>query len=133
MKSKFTESIENNYNKNIIYNLLRIIVSVCLIAMTTLIRTRQDLFVYENGNMGSMSPELIAILIVGMILDWKKIYHVILILLVLSSLFHLIFIGIADHMTGKLIIMSIELVIIILLIIIIRFRKEKINDAQHTI
>lgn len=125
MSSTITESSHQSHGKTITYNLLRILIASGLIAMSILIRTRQDLFVYENGNMGAMSPELIAILIIGMFLDWDKIYPIILVLMIIASLFHFVFIGIADHLTGKLILLSIEAVMIIALIAIIRIRKKE--------
>ncbi len=129
MKTRIKETLNAVLDKGMVFNILRVTISVCLIAMTVLIRTRQDLFVYENGYMGSMSPELMAILFIGMILDWKKIYHVILALVLLSSLFHFVFIGIADHLTGKLIIMVIEIITIISLVAIIRVRERRIADV----
>ncbi len=96
-----------------------------MISITLLIRTRQDLFVYENGNIGTFSPELIAILFIGMLLAWKKIYHVILVIFILSALFHLTLIDSTDHLTGKILLVSIEIFAILTLITTIKLQKKQ--------
>jgi hypothetical protein len=105
--------------------LFKIIISICMISITLLIRTRQDLFVYENGNIGAFSPELIAILFIGMLLAWKKIYHVILVIFILSALFHLTLIDSTDHLTGKILLVSIEIFAILTLITTIKLQKKQ--------
>lgn len=108
-----------------VHVLFKIFLSICMISITLLIRTRQDLFVYENGNIGTFPPELLAILIIGMFLEWKKIYHVILVIFIISVLFHLALIDSTDHLIGKTILVSIEAIAILTLITIIKLKKNK--------
>ncbi len=116
---------DSNSKNYFIHFLFKIIISICMISTTLLIRNRQDLFVSENGNLGTFSPELIAILIIGMLLEWKKIYHIILTIFILSVLFHLIFINSADHLTGKMLLVSIEIIAMLALITTIKLEKKQ--------
>jgi len=124
-----SDSDSKNYS---IHFLFKIIISICMITITLLIRNRQDLFVYENGNLGTLSPELIAILIIGMFLEWKKIYHIILAIFILTVLFHLTFIDSTDHLTGKMLLVSIEIIAMFTLITTIKLEKKQ-NTVHNNV
>ncbi len=117
-----SDSDSKNYPVNF---LIKIFISICMISITLLIRTRQGLFVSENGNIGTFPPELLVILIIGMFLEWKKIYHVILVIFILSVLFHLALIDSTNHLTGKILLVSIEIIAILTLITAIKLKKKQ--------
>ena len=123
MKKSFL-SLNSDLGKQRVRFLLKILISVCMVLITLLIRSRQDLFVSENGHIGTFEIGFLSLLIIGVFLEWKKIYHIILAIFTLLIVFHLGFINSALHLTGKIILVSIDVIAISLLIAIIKLKKN---------